>query len=120
MTPKDMHFIQAKAAAAREIALAFGVPPMLLGLPGDNTYSNYAEANRSFWRQTARRACPARRIQDSLDSAGHPHGREPGPLARPRLRRRPSPGARPRRRRRAGPRARSAMGAHRRGGLPHG
>jgi phage portal protein BeeE len=28
------------------------VPPMLLGIPGDNTYSNYAEANRSFWRQT--------------------------------------------------------------------
>lgn len=52
LTPKDMDFIQAKAAAAREIALAFGVPPMLLGLPGDNTYSNYAEANRSFWRQT--------------------------------------------------------------------
>ena len=33
-----------KEAAAREIALAFGVPPMLLGLPGDNTYANYAEA----------------------------------------------------------------------------
>ena len=30
----------------------FGVPPMLLGIPGDNTYSNYQEANRSFWRQT--------------------------------------------------------------------
>jgi len=28
------------------------VPPMLLGLPGDNTYANFAEANRSFWRQT--------------------------------------------------------------------
>jgi phage portal protein BeeE len=25
---------------------------MLLGLPGDNTYANYAEANRGFWRQT--------------------------------------------------------------------
>ena len=23
-----------------------------LGLPGDNTFSNYAEANRAFWRQT--------------------------------------------------------------------
>ncbi len=48
----DMDFIQAKAAAAREIALAFGVPPLLLGLPGDNTFANYAEANRAFWRQT--------------------------------------------------------------------
>ena len=34
------------------IALAIGVPPMLLGIPGDNTYANYAEANRAFWRQT--------------------------------------------------------------------
>lgn len=52
MTAKDMDFIEAKRAAARDIALAFGVPPMLLGIPGDNTYSNYAEANRTFWRQT--------------------------------------------------------------------
>jgi HK97 family phage portal protein len=51
-SPKDMEFIEAKNAAAREIALAFGVPPMLLGIPGDNTFANYMEANRSFWRQT--------------------------------------------------------------------
>ncbi len=50
LTPKDMDFMEAKNAAAREIALAFGVPPMLLAIPGDNTYSNYAEANRVFWR----------------------------------------------------------------------
>lgn len=52
MTPRDMDFIDAKNQAAREIALAFGVPPMLLGIPGDNTYSNYREANRALWRQT--------------------------------------------------------------------
>src|SRR5690606_26941771 len=52
MSPRDMDFIDAKHAAAREIALALGVPPMLLGIPGDNTYSNYQEANRVFWRQT--------------------------------------------------------------------
>ncbi len=51
-SPKDMDFIAAKNTAAREVALALGVPPMLLGIPGDNTYSNYAEANRTFWRQT--------------------------------------------------------------------
>lgn len=51
-SPRDMDFLQAKNGAAREIALAFGVPPMLLGIPGDNTYSNYQEANRAFWRQT--------------------------------------------------------------------
>jgi HK97 family phage portal protein len=52
LSPKDMDFIEAKAAAAREIALAFGVPPLVLGLPGDNTFANYAEANKAFWRQT--------------------------------------------------------------------
>jgi HK97 family phage portal protein len=51
-SPTDMEFQQTKATAAREIALAFGVPPMLLGLPGDNTYSNYQEANRAFYRHT--------------------------------------------------------------------
>ncbi|WP_137045498.1 phage portal protein [Pseudolabrys sp. FHR47] len=50
LTPKDMDFMEAKNAAAREIALAFGVPPMLLAIPGDNTYANYTEANRVFWR----------------------------------------------------------------------
>ncbi len=52
LSPKDMDFMEAKHAAAREIALAFGVPPMLLGIPGDNTYANYQEANRVFWRAT--------------------------------------------------------------------
>ncbi len=52
LTPKDMDFLEAKHAAAREIALAFGVPPMLLGIPGDNTFANYQEANRVFFRQT--------------------------------------------------------------------
>ena len=52
LSPRDMDFIEAKHAAARDIALAFGVPPMLLGIPGDNTYANLAEANRALWRQT--------------------------------------------------------------------
>ncbi|MGB0926470.1 MAG: phage portal protein [Pikeienuella sp.] len=51
-SPSDMEFLKTKEAAAREIALAFGVPPQLLGLPGDNTYSNFQEANRAFYRQT--------------------------------------------------------------------
>ena len=52
MTPADMDFASLKAAAARDIALAFGVPPMLLGLPGDSTHANYKEANRALWRLT--------------------------------------------------------------------
>ncbi len=52
MTPADMDFAALKSAAARDIALAFGVPPMLLGLPGDSTHANYREANRALWRLT--------------------------------------------------------------------
>lgn len=52
LTPKDMDFIEAKHSASRDIALALGVPPMLLGIPGDSTYSNYQEANRAFYRLT--------------------------------------------------------------------
>ncbi len=52
LTPADMDFAELKAAAARDVALAFGVPPMLLGLPGDATYANYREANRALWRLT--------------------------------------------------------------------
>jgi HK97 family phage portal protein len=51
-SPSDMEFHKTKEAAAREIALAFGVPPMLLGLPGDATYANYQEANRALYRLT--------------------------------------------------------------------
>lgn len=52
MSPAEMDFVALKASAAREIALAFGVPPLMLGLPGDNTYANYREANKALWRQT--------------------------------------------------------------------
>ncbi|MEM9987934.1 MAG: phage portal protein [Pseudomonadota bacterium] len=52
MSPAEMDFQQLKNGAARDIALAFGVPPMLLGIPGDNTYSNYQQAVLAFWRQT--------------------------------------------------------------------
>ncbi len=51
-SPSDMEFQKTKEAAAREIAIAFGVPPMLMGIPGDATYANYQEANRAFFRLT--------------------------------------------------------------------
>lgn len=51
-SPSDMEFHRTKDAAAREIALAFGVPPMLLGIPGEATYANYQEAHRAFFRLT--------------------------------------------------------------------
>ncbi|WDM85389.1 phage portal protein [Ehrlichia sp. JZT12] len=52
LSPKDMDFIESKHSSARDIALAFGVPPQLLGIPGDNTYSNLIEARLSLWEQT--------------------------------------------------------------------
>ena len=52
MSPADMDFGALKDAAAREVAMAFGVPPMLIGLPGDATYANYREASRALWRLT--------------------------------------------------------------------
>ena len=51
-SPADMEFHQTKEAAGREIAIAFGVPPMLMGIRGDATYANYQEANRAFFRLT--------------------------------------------------------------------
>jgi HK97 family phage portal protein len=52
LSPKDMDFMEARHSAARDIALAFGVPPQLLGIPGDNTYANLAEARLALWEQT--------------------------------------------------------------------
>ena len=52
LTPADMDFVALKEGAARDIALAFGVPPVLVGLPGDATYANAREAGRALYRQT--------------------------------------------------------------------
>jgi HK97 family phage portal protein len=52
LSPADMDFIRLKESAARDIALAFGVPPVLVGLPGDATYANAREAGRALYRQT--------------------------------------------------------------------
>lgn len=50
--PKDMEYAESKQQSARDIALAFGVPPQLLGIPGDNTYTNYEQAVLALYRQT--------------------------------------------------------------------
>ena len=52
ISPKDMDFIESRNCAAREIALAFGVPPQLLGIAGDSTYSNMHEARLALWEET--------------------------------------------------------------------
>jgi HK97 family phage portal protein len=71
LTPAEMDFAGLKEAAAREISLAFGVPPVLLGLPGDATYANYREANRALWNQSI---IPlARKILDALAQGLRPY-----------------------------------------------
>jgi len=52
LSPSDMGTVDTKNSAARDICLAYGVPPMLLGIPGDNTYANYKEARLALWEDT--------------------------------------------------------------------
>jgi len=66
LTPADMDFVSLKEGAARDIALAFGVPPVLVGLPGDATYANAREAGRALYRQTI--LPMAARILDGLSA----------------------------------------------------
>lgn len=51
-SPKDMESGEGRNAAAREIAFALGVPPLMLGIKGDNTFANYEEARLAFWQHT--------------------------------------------------------------------
>lgn len=52
LSPKDLDFIEGKNVSAREIAQAFGVPPMLVGVSGDATFANYKEARFHLWEDT--------------------------------------------------------------------
>lgn len=52
MNPKDADFLNGKHAAAADIAMAFGVPPQLIGIPGSLTYANMEQANQAFWNGT--------------------------------------------------------------------
>jgi HK97 family phage portal protein len=52
LSPKDLDFIPGKSVSAREICQAFGVPPILAGIPGDATFANYREARFHLWEDT--------------------------------------------------------------------
>lgn len=52
MSPKDLDFIQGKNVSSREIAQAYGVPTMMIGIPGDATFANYKEARFHLWEDT--------------------------------------------------------------------
>ena len=52
LSPKDMDFIQLKNMSAKDIALIFGVPSQLIGIPDAQTYSNFAEAKLALYNET--------------------------------------------------------------------
>jgi len=52
MSPKDMDFASMKNFAAKDIALCFGVPSQLVGIPDSNTYSNMQEARLALYEET--------------------------------------------------------------------
>lgn len=52
LSPKDMDFLQLKNMSARDIALCYGVPGQLVGIPDSNTYSNMAEARLALYEET--------------------------------------------------------------------
>jgi HK97 family phage portal protein len=52
LSPKDLDFVTGKNLSAREIAQAYGVPAMLVGVPGDATFANYKEARYHLWEET--------------------------------------------------------------------
>lgn len=52
ISPKDMDYRENILMAARFIASVFHVPPQLVNIPGESTYSNYEQAEMSFWNDT--------------------------------------------------------------------
>jgi HK97 family phage portal protein len=52
LSPKDMDFINLKHMSATDIALCFGVPSQLVGVPDSQTYSNVAEARLALYEET--------------------------------------------------------------------
>ena len=52
LSPQNMSILENKYSSARDIALAFEVPPLLLNIKGDNTYANYKEARLAFYEET--------------------------------------------------------------------
>lgn len=51
MSPKDMSWLEGSKLSAREIAIAYNVPPELIGDNSNKTYSNYKEARKALYEE---------------------------------------------------------------------
>lgn len=49
LSPKDMDWLAGKDVSAREIALAFHVPPQLIGIDGSMTFANFEQARLALF-----------------------------------------------------------------------
>lgn len=49
LSPKDMDWLSGKDVSAREIALAFHVPPQLIGIEGSLTFANFEQARLALF-----------------------------------------------------------------------
>jgi len=65
LSPKDMDFLQQRNMAAKDIALCFGVPSQLIGIPDSQTYANVQEARLALYEETIMPL--ARRVQSDLN-----------------------------------------------------
>jgi HK97 family phage portal protein len=52
LSPKDMDYLNQKHIAAKDIALCFGVPSQLIGIPDSQTYANVQEARLALYEET--------------------------------------------------------------------
>lgn len=57
MSPTDMDWLNGKNSTARDICLAFGFPPHLLGLSEGSTFNNVAEAKMALYEETVIPLC---------------------------------------------------------------
>lgn len=65
LSPRDMDFMQQRNMAAKDIALCFGVPSQLIGIPDAQTYANVQEARLALYEETI---IPlARRVESDLN-----------------------------------------------------
>lgn len=51
-SPQELDFNEGDLRLARKIAQSYGVPPLLLGIPGENKFANYREGRLAFWEST--------------------------------------------------------------------